>query len=153
MKPSARIVEESADGEDKTKDQKKRELESQPYSIVPVSYPQSIFFEPVYLPDRILIKLNINHPFYTEIIAPLCGSVEAMNEDSDVDLGTSSPEQRKVRRAIMLLLLSHAKAESFFDGNKEIDENIKTQGEVLDNLRSQWGLALGAATRKLAEKD
>jgi hypothetical protein len=147
------IVEESADGEDKTKDQKKRELESQPYSIVPVSYPQSIFFEPVYLPDRILIKLNINHPFYTEIIAPLCGSVEAMNEDSDVDLGTSSPEQRKVRRAIMLLLLSHAKAESFFDGNKEIDENIKTQGEVLDNLRSQWGLALGAATRKLAEKE
>jgi Histidine kinase-, DNA gyrase B-, and HSP90-like ATPase len=149
-----KIAAESEDNNGKTKEQKKREFASQPYSIVPVSYPQSIFFEPVYLPDRILIKLNVNHPFYTEVIAPLCGSIEMMDERSDVDTGADTPEQRRVRRAIMLLLLSYAKAESFFDPNKKESDFDDEYGpiEMLNNLRAQWGLALGAATRKLAEK-
>jgi len=148
------LASESADDTGKTKEQKKRELEVQPYSIVPVNYPQSFFFEPVYLPGRIVIRLNINHPFYTEVLAPLCGSMVTMTEDSDIDTGANTPEQRRVRRAIMLLLLSYAKAESFFDPNKLSGEfgDDKAPAQLLENLRYQWGLALGAATRKLAEK-
>ena len=149
------LATESADGTGKTKEQKKRELEAQPYSIVPVNYPQSFFFEPVYLPGRIVIRLNVNHPFYTEVLAPLCGSIAAMTEDSDIDTGTNTPEQRRVRRAIMLLLLSYAKAESFFDPNKPSGDftDDKAPAQLLENLRYQWGLSLGAATRKLAEKE
>lgn len=148
------LASESADETSKTKEQKKRELEAQPYSIVPVNYPQSFFFEPVYLPGRIVIRLNINHPFYTEVLAPLCGSMVTMTEDSDIDTGANTPEQRRVRRAIMLLLLSYAKAESFFDPNKLPGEfgDDKAPAQLLESLRYQWGLSLGAATRKLAEK-
>jgi hypothetical protein len=149
------LANESTDGTGKTTEQKKRELEVQPYSIVPVNYPQSFFFEPVYLPGRIVIRLNVNHPFYTEVLAPLCGSIAAMTEESDIDSGANTPEQRRVRRAIMLLLLSYAKAESFFDPNKLAGEfeDEKAPAQLLENLRYQWGLALGAATRKLAEKE
>ena len=149
-----KIATESTDTNAQDAGQKKRELAAQPFSIVPVSYPQSFFFEPVYLPGRIVIKLNINHPFYAEILAPLCGSMATMDEESDIDTGTETPEQRRIRRAIMLLLLSYAKAESFFDPTKiAADPDPGAPAQLLENLRYQWGLALGAATRKLAEKE
>jgi hypothetical protein len=149
------IAKESTETNGKSKEEKKRELAVQPYSIVPVSYPQSFFFEPVYLPGRIVIKLNVNHPFYTEVLAPLCGSMAAMTEESDVNAGAESQEQRRVRRAFMLLLLSYAKAESFFGPNKLATKvaDDEAPAQLLENLRYQWGLALGAATRKLAEKE
>lgn len=149
-----KIATESTDTSTQDRGQKKRELAAQPFSIVPVSYPQSFFFEPVYLPGRIVIKLNINHPFYADVLAPLCGSMGSVDEESDIDMGTNSPEQRRIRRAIMLLLLSYAKAESFFDPNKiAADPDPGAPAQLLENLRYQWGLALGAATRKLAEKE
>jgi Histidine kinase-, DNA gyrase B-, and HSP90-like ATPase len=149
-----RIATESTDTTAQDTGKKKRELAAQPFSIVPVSYPQSFFFEPIYLPGRIVIKLNINHPFYAEVLAPLCGSMGAMDEESDIDTGAETPEQRRIRRAIMLLLLSYAKAESFFDPSKlAADPDPGAPAQLLENLRYQWGLALGAATRKLAEKE
>jgi hypothetical protein len=79
----------------------------------------------------------------------------AMSEDSDINAGAETIEQRRVRRAIMLLLLSYAKAESFF-GPSTLSATAgddEAPAQLLENVRYQWGLALGAATRKLAEKD
>lgn len=129
--------------EEKTVEERRKELEEKPYSIVPVEYPESIFFETKHLLGHIVVNLNINHPFYKEVFEPLCGSIETMDEESDIYEGTKTIEQQKIRRAFMLLLLSYAKSESFFDNNDT----------VLSQLRSQWGLALGVAINSLAEKE
>ncbi|MGG1639120.1 ATP-binding protein [Paenibacillus sp. NRS-1760] len=131
VKELERITDEIVD-EKKSREEKRKELEERPYSIVPVSFPQIFFFETVHMLDKIIIKLNVNHPFYQNVFEPLCGSIEEMDEDSDFYLGTLSDDQRKIRQAFMLLLLSYAKSESFFEGNDQI----------LMNLRNQWGIAL-----------
>ncbi|MBY3618571.1 hypothetical protein HGO21_03315 [Acinetobacter sp. CUI P1] len=118
--------------EKKTREEKRKELEERPYSIVPVSFPQIFFFETVHMLNKTIVKLNVNHPFYQNVFEPLCGSIEEMDEESDIYLGTLSDDQRKIRQAFMLLLLSYAKSESFFEGNDQI----------LMNLRNQWGIAL-----------
>lgn len=45
-------------------------------TIVPVKYPQQFLFETEnLLDDKIVIKLNVNHPFYQKVINPLCGDI------------------------------------------------------------------------------
>lgn len=123
------------DGAEKPREQRKRELESKPYAIVPVRYPSTVFFEPVYQPGRVIVMLNVDHPFYKQVFEPLCGTVEAMDEDSPVDTGADTPDKRLARKAFMLLLMSYAHAEGFFP----------QQEDLLANLRGQWGITLGTA--------
>ena len=41
-----------------------------------LQYPQTILFEPDFLLDnKVVIKLNVNHPFYKNVINPLCGDI------------------------------------------------------------------------------
>lgn len=131
------LVEASAEvaNSNKPKEQLKRELESKPYAIVPVRYPSTVFFEPVYQPGRVIVKLNVDHPFYKQVFEPLCGTVESMDEDSPVDTGADTSEKRLARKAFLLLLMSYAHAEGFFPA----------QSELLKNLRGQWGITLGTA--------
>ena len=75
---------------------------------------------------RTIIKLNVNHPFYKEILEPLCGNLA----DSE-----TNQERQDIKNAILLLLFSYVKAESMFD-NHEI---------LFEALRSQWGTALATA--------
>ena len=97
-----------------------------PYSIEPVSYPKTILFDTVHLLNNTIIKLNVNHPFYKEILEPLCGNLA----DSE-----TNQERQDIKNAILLLLFSYVKAESMFD-NHEI---------LFEALRSQWGTALATA--------
>jgi Histidine kinase-, DNA gyrase B-, and HSP90-like ATPase len=129
------IVTEVGDETGKTREERKREIETKPYAIVPVRYPSTVFFEPVHQPGRVIVKLNVDHPFYTTVFEPLCGTVESMDEDSPVEMGADTPEKRLARRALMLLLLSYAHAEGFFPNN----------ADLLKNLRGQWGITLGTA--------
>lgn len=135
---------EDAEGTDleTEKRQKKQELAERPYSIVEVKYPATCLFEIEHLLGKTIVKLNTKHPFYTEVFKPLCGSIESMTEQSDVDQGADTPEQRIAREGFMLLLLSYAKAESFFENHDEIFEN----------LRSHWGTSLGTALRHSSRK-
>lgn len=128
-------VEVGADGTDKPKEQRKRELEAKPYAIVPVRYPSTVFFEPVHQPGRVIVKLNVDHPFYKQVFEPLCGTVDSMDEDSPVEMGADTAEKRLARKAFMVLLMSYAHAEGFFP----------QQAELLKNLRGQWGITLGTA--------
>jgi hypothetical protein len=135
-----RLVEEdlrtkSASPEDKQ--QKKEQLKEQEFAILPVSFPKQVFFETEHLLGRTVVKLNVAHPFYKEVFKPLCGSVETLTEDSDPNEGAKTEAEKAARRGFQLLLLSYAKAEAMLVG--------KGSDELLENLRSQWGISLATA--------
>ncbi len=113
------------------KAQKKAEIRDKPYSIEPVSYPKTILFEPVHLLKNTVIKLNVNHPFYKNVLEPLCGNLE---EDGPEDSAVNQ-QRRDIKNAILLLLFAYAKAESMFDDHEDLFES----------LRNQWGTVLAAA--------
>ena len=108
------------------KEQKKEEIRRKPYSIELVSYPKTNLFDTVHLLNNTIIKLNVNHPFYKNVLQPLCGDWEALEV---------SQERQNIKNAILLLLFSYAKAESMFDDHEALFEN----------LRRQWGIVLAAA--------
>lgn len=118
------------DNAKKRKD-KMAEIRQKPYSIELVNYPRTILFETVHLLENIVIKLNMDHPFYRDVIQPLCGNLDQGGQDD-------TPTQRRqddTKNAILLLLFAYAKAESMF---------ADPEG-LLESLRSQWGMALAAA--------
>jgi hypothetical protein len=129
---------EGAGGENAASREARREsLMNKLYSIVTVSYPASVLFETeTLLGDKVVIKLNINHPYYQKVIDPLCG--EAIKADS----AEESVEKAKVRDAIMLLLLSYVKAKSVL---KVTDTNRLIFGQ----LENQWGSILSAVSSKI----
>lgn len=108
------------------RERKKAEIRKKPYSIEPVSYPKTILFDTVHLLNNTIIKLNVNHPFYMQILQPLCGDLE----DAE-----ANQERQDVKNAILLLLFAYAKAESMFDNHEDL----------FGVLRSQWGTALATA--------
>jgi hypothetical protein len=149
-------AEESATVEDAPKEEQaqRREAEKQrikemPYAIVPVRYPVNTFFETVHQLNRVIVKLNVNHPFYTTVFEPLCGSITTLDEDADVAQGTTSEEQRLARNAMMLLILSYAQAEAMF-GDREVGGQSPKQ--LFDHLRAAWGMSLSTAIQKYAER-
>lgn len=132
---------ETTDDEDESaKEKRKEEIKDKPYAIVPVKTVQSVFFEPEFLPGKIVIKLNTEHPFYKQVFAPLCGNIAAVEEGDElrhfVDDGETE-KQRLARKALLLLLFSHSKAESMF--------NDKELTSTFENLRTWWGTTLGSA--------
>ena len=108
------------------KEQKKAEIRKKPYSIEPVNYPKMVLFDTVHLLNNTIIKLNVNHPFYKNVLQPLCG---------DLSEPEANQERQNIKNAILLLLFAYAKAESMFENHEA----------VFDNLRSQWGSALATA--------
>ena len=94
------------DGEQATAEEKaakKEALRRKPYSIQPVSWPATFpLFETTYLLSSIVIQLNVNHPFYEAILAPLCGE----SEDSESSYDNRS---EAIKTAILLLLFSFSK--------------------------------------------
>lgn len=123
---------------DEKKEERKEEIKSKPYSIIPTEMSQSVFFEPEFLPGKIIIKLNTQHPFYKKVFAPLCGNLTQVEEGDEfrnfVEDGDTE-EQRLARKALLLLLFSYAKGESMF-----ADKSLTS---LFSNLRTQWGTALG----------
>lgn len=114
------------------KEKEKKEIYNNLYKMELVEYPQNIFFEKEYLPGKVIIKLNVNHPFYNKIILPLCEN----NDDIDPE---TMLEKEKIKDAIVIILFSYAKAEAMFEGN-----------EVLfDNLITQWGMILATAVNEI----
>jgi hypothetical protein len=113
----------------------KKELQEKHYSIKSVDLPQHVLFEPEYLGERILIKLNVKHPFYLKVLKPLCGAAEDLEDDT----GKLSMRNQQFWDAILLLLMSYCKAEALYPG-----ETL-----FLEHLRTQWGMALAAVYSKV----
>ena len=135
-----KILDESAGPTEETiasRQARKELLKNKLYSIVTVSYPASILFEiETLLGDKIVIKLNVNHSYYQKVIEPLCG--EALKADSVEEYVEKSRE----RDAIMLLLMSYAKA-------KAIMKDIEINRLLFEQLENQWGSILSAVSSKI----
>lgn len=123
--------------EEVTREEQRQDILNKMYSVVPIKYPQHVLFETEnLLDDKIVIKLNVNHPFYQKVINPLCGDI------TEEDTTESYNEKIKIKDAIMLLLMSYAKASASFP---ETTENV----ELLENLLAQWGTILNTVVKKL----
>jgi hypothetical protein len=127
---------ESPEETQKAREAKKEEIKQKPYKIEPVSYPQNIFFETEHILGKVIVKLNVNHPFYEKVFVPLCGELQ---DNANEEAVQQSLDKQRNRDAFMLLLLSFGKAESMFDD----------QDMLFTNLRSQWGTILATAINQL----
>lgn len=116
-------------------DTQKAELLKMPYSIEVVDYPSKVLFEPTFLGESIVLKLNANHPFYRDVICPLCGEMAQSQGEAP-----SLLQQNRMRDAILMLLLSFAKAESL---------HVCISNKDMTSLRDMWGAALYTALRAL----
>lgn len=128
----------SVDGnEEATREVRRAEILSKMYSVVPVKYPQHVLFETEnLLDDKIVIKLNVNHPFYQKVINPLCGDITEGEDDEEYN------EKTRIKDAIMLLLLSYAKAAASYPDEGD-------NHELLENLLASWGQILGTVVKKM----
>ena len=78
----------------------------------------------------------MNHTFYTKVIEPLCGD-SIRNDTSDEGM-----EKNRTRDALMLLLLSFAKAKASIK-----DSDVSKA--LFEQLEMQWGTVLSAVSSKL----
>lgn len=111
-------------------EKKKEELKAKPFSVEPVSYPKSFLFDTVHTPNSVIIKLNVNHPFYEKVMKPLCG-IDGASGSWEV-----SAANKKVWDAMLMLLFAYAKAETMFD---------QSNNSLFEQLKAQWGAILGTA--------
>lgn len=134
------ILDETVPEESETEAERnirKETIQNRLYTIETVKQQANVLFvTDMLLDDKMVIKLNVNHPFYQKVIEPLCG--DALKDDSAED----SVEKKRTRDAIMLLLMSFAKAKA---GIRETQAN----SFLLNQLESQWGVILSAVSSKL----
>ena len=118
----------------KEREERKEQIKQKTITLAPVNYPASVLFEPKYLMnDRMIININVNHPFYKKFIVPLCGNLEA--DDLEV-----SNEKRITRDAIFLLFCSYARATAVRDDPKS--------NAILEGHLSDIGNFLSVMTRE-----
>lgn len=109
------------------KKQLKERLKSQPYSVVAESWNGREMFIVEHLGLTTIVKLNMQHPFYTEVYGKLLAA-----ESQEQDLQTKELAHA-TRLGVDLLIAGYARAEGQFD-----DAMLET----LENLRTNWGLEL-----------
>lgn len=106
------------------KQQLKEKMKSQPYTVVLESWPGREMMVIEHLGSTIIVKLNMQHPFYTELYEKLL-TAERAGEEAGRDLAHTT------RLGIDLLIAGYARAEAQF-----------TDTSVFDDLRTNWGLEL-----------
>jgi hypothetical protein len=107
------------------KKQLKERIKSQPYTVVPESWPGRELFVIDHLGSTTLVKVNIQHPFYTEVYAKLLAAAEQEEDSPMRELA------RTTKLGIDLLIAGYARAEGQFEDTSNFDD-----------LRTNWGLEL-----------
>jgi hypothetical protein len=103
----------------------KAQLASQPYSVVPDTWHGRELLDISHLGSTTIVRLNMQHPFYTEVYAPLLAA-QSQGEDA------GAKELAHVTRVgIDLLIAAYARAEGQFEDTS-----------IFDALRTNWGLEL-----------
>lgn len=113
---------------EKKKQQVKAQIKSQPVSIVPETWPGKEFLEVKHLGSNAIVRVNMSHPFYTEVYAKLVAA-----EKQDQDEGTQHLAHL-IRGGIDLLIVAYARAEGQYED--------KVIGEFFDSFKTNWGLEL-----------
>lgn len=108
------------------KAQVKAKIEQQPVTIVPDTWPGQEFIETKHLGSNVLVRINMSHPFYTEIYSKLVAAEKPEDEDDQ-----KKEMARVVRNGIDLLIVGYARAEGQYEAPS-----------VFDSLRTNWGLEL-----------
>ena len=115
--------------------QAKARIESQPFSMVPESWPGQEFIEIKHLGSQVVVKLNMRHPFYTEVYAKLVAAERDGEDDAQREMA------KLIRNGIDLLIAGYARAEGQFDDTS-----------IFDDLRTNWGLELQGLIRHWRKK-
>ena len=109
----------------KKKEQVKARIKTQPYTVVQESWPGKEMFTVEHLGSNTIVRLNMQHPFYTEVYSKL---LAAETQEDDVDLGRLA---KTTRLGIDLLIAGYARGEGGFEDLTAIDA---------EELRTNWGL-------------
>jgi len=107
------------------KAQVKARIKTQPYTVVPESWPGKEMFTIEHLGSNTIVRLNMQHPFYTEIYSKL---LAAEKQESEADLGRLA---KTTRLGLDLLIAGYARGEGGFEDLTAIDA---------EGLRTNWGL-------------
>ena len=107
------------------KAQVKAKIEQQPFTIVPETWPGQEFMEIKHLGTNVIVRLNMQHPFYTEVYSKLVAAEKDENDPQKKELA------KQVRNGIDLLIVGYARGEGQYENPSEFD-----------SLRTNWGLEL-----------
>ena len=113
---------------EKKKAQVKAVITTQPITIVPETWPGKEFLEIKHLGSNVIVRLNMSHPFYTEVYAKL---VAAEKQDQDEEAKRMA---HLIRNGIDLLIVAYARAEGQYDDTVIADS--------FDSFKTNWGLEL-----------
>lgn len=107
------------------KAQVKAKIEHQPITLLPESWPGSEFIEIKHLGSNAIVRLNMRHPFYTEVYAKLISMEKDDGDDQANELASL------IRNGLDLLVVGYARAEGQYE-----------DPSFFDSLRTNWGLEL-----------
>jgi len=107
----------------------------QPITLIQESWPGSEFIEIKHLGSNAIVRLNMQHPFYTEVYAKLISIEEQENDEQTKEMA------RLIRNGIDLLVVGYARAEGQYE-----------DPSIFDSLRSNWGLELRDLIRHWRKK-
>lgn len=123
------------------KAQIKAKIEKQPFTIVPETWPGREFLDVKHFGENALVKMNMSHPFYTEVYSRL---VAAEKQDEDAALKELA---RRVRNGIDLLVLALVRAEGQYENTEDTNYT-----EIYADLLTNWGLELRHVIQHWAKK-
>lgn len=100
-------------------------ISKQPITLIPETWPGQEFIEIKHLGSNVLVRLNMSHPFYTEVYAKLVAAEKQEDDESNKEIA------RFVRNGLDLLIVAFARAEGQYENPAQFD-----------SLRTNWGLEL-----------
>ena len=113
---------------EKKKKQVKAQIETQPITIVPETWPGKEFIEVKHLGSNAIVRLNMSHPFYTDVYSKLV-AMEKQDKDEE-----AKRMAHLVRNGLDLLIVAYARAEGQYE-----DRVIE---DFFDSFKTNWGLEL-----------
>jgi hypothetical protein len=117
------------------KAQVKAKIANQPLSMIPDSWPGQEFIEIKHLGSNVIVRINKQHPFYTEIYAKLVSLEKNEGDENVKDMA------RIIRNGLDLLIVGYARAEGQYE-----------DPSIFDSLRTNWGLELRDLIRHWMKK-
>jgi hypothetical protein len=118
----------------------KQEIEQEPLTVIDGNWPGKDLFDITHLNGRVILKLNLRHPFMRDIYRPIKSLADGNVAGLDpIELQHLA---RRVEGAIDLLLFTYAKAENL---HRRPDEQY---GE----LRTHWGMLLASGVHELLDR-
>jgi hypothetical protein len=108
------------------KAQVKAKIENQPITMIPETWPGKEFIDIKHLGSNSLVRLNMQHPFYTDVYAKLVAAEKTDGDEKTKELAGV------IRLGIDLLIMGYARAEG------QYEDSVIAQ--FFDSFKTNWGL-------------